>query len=646
MENISNFAVDKSKYYMGIASKATKLTKELESNSVINNNPEVMMRYFHEQMKINQQFSAIYYAKNNGEFNMLLKNKNGYMEKTITIKDSKRIVKKINYNNQNNEKTIIFDKKDIYDPRVRPWFIKAVKTRHLNWTDPYVFFTSKKPGITTSIPIFEEDILKGVIGIDIEIDELSIFINKLKISENGKVFMMDKSLNMMSFPIKDIDSVNKKPRLLKLKELDNDIVKKAYSQLLKMKDIETFTEKTFLTFTHKRENYTAMFFPFTKNDITWIIGMYAPENDYLGLIKKNQELGIFITIFIGFISIFLIYKIAGIIARPIRRLENMAYELKEMNLNVKPIEHSPIIEINKAIDSFNTMKDSLKTNQQILENLNLTLEEKVEKKTYQLKELNDKLEEKIEERVLEIKEKDSILIQQTKMAAMGEMLQNIAHQWRQPLSSISTSSTGVKLLNEMNVLNDSDLNKSMDNINESAQYLSQTIEDFRDFFDPRNSKQKEFKIAHTINKTLKLVKSQFAAKEIEIIKHIEDISIVSIENELIQVLVNILNNSRDALIKKENQKRMVFINVYKRENRLIIEIKDNANGIKEEIIYRIFEPYFTTKHQSQGTGVGLYMSENIIRTHLKGTINVKNETYIYNERNYTGAKFTIEINLA
>jgi signal transduction histidine kinase len=645
MENISNFAVDKSKYYMGIASKATKLTKELESNSVINNNSDVMMRYFHEQMKINQQFSAIYYAKNNGEFNMLLKNKNGYMEKTITIKDNIRVVRKLSYNKVNNKKTIIFDKKDIYDPRIRPWFIKAVKTKLLNWTDPYVFFTSKKPGITTSIPIFEGGILKGVIGIDIEIDELSTFINKLKISENGKVFMMDKSLNMMSFPIKDINSVNKKPRLLKLKELDNDIVKKAYSELLKIKSIETFTEKTFLTFTHQRENYTAMFFPFTKNDITWIIGMYAPENDYLGLIKKNQELGIFITIFIGFISIFLIYKIAGIIAKPIRRLENMAYELKEMNLDVKPIEHSPIIEINEAIDSFNTMKDSLKTNQQILENLNLTLEEKVEKKTYQLKELNDKLEEKIEERVLEIKEKDSILIQQTKMAAMGEMLQNIAHQWRQPLSSISTASTGVKLLNEMHVLKDSDLNKSMDSINDSAQYLSQTIEDFRGFFDPRNSKQKEFKISDALDKTLKLVKSQFVSKEIEIIKYIEDISIVSIENELIQVLVNILNNSRDALMKIENQKKMVFINVYKRENKLVIEIKDNAKGIKEEIIYRIFEPYFTTKHQSQGTGVGLYMSENIIRTHLKGTINVKNETYIYNEENYTGAKFTIEINL-
>ena len=646
MENISSFAVDKSEHYMGIASKATKLTKELESSSVINNNnPKIMMKYFHEQMKINEQFSAIYYANSNGEFYMLNKNENGYMEKSITLNENKRVVKKLFFNNTTNKKTIVFDENDNYDPTIRPWFIQAVKTKRLNWTDPYAFFTSKKPGITTSVPIYKNNKLKGVVGIDIEIDDLSVFINNLKISENGKVFMMDKSLNMMSFPIKNINSINKKPRLLKLKEINNEIVKKAYSELLKSTKIETFSKKTFLTFTHENEDYSAMFFPFIKNDITWIIGMYAPENDYLSLIKKNQLIGIVLTLIIGLISIVFIYKIAGIISKPIRRLENMAHELKELNLDIDAIELSPITEINEAIESFNTMKDSLKTNQVMLENLNATLEEKVENKTFELKELNDKLEEKIQQRIEELKEKDLILIQQTKMAAMGEMLENIAHQWRQPLSSISTASTGVKLLKELDVLKDEDLNKNMDSINESAQYLSQTIEDFRGFFDPRNSKLKQFNISHAINKTLKLVNSQFESKDIKIIKNIEDISIITIENELIQVFVNILNNSRDALQKLENKEKFVFIDTYKKDNKLIIEIKDNAKGIKEEIINKIFDPYFTTKHQSQGTGVGLYMSENIIRTHLKGSISVRNETFIYNQKSYKGAKFTINIDL-
>ena len=232
---------------------------------------------------------------------------------------------------------------------------------------------------------------------------------------------------------------------------------------------------------------------------------------------------------------------------------------------------------------------------------------------------------------------------QSKMATMGEMLGNIAHQWRQPLSSISTAATGIKLQKELDILKDEDIIHNMDLINSSAQYLSKTIDDFRNFLNPSNNSTSHFLISNTFDKTINLIKAQFVAKEIEIIKNIDSISILSIENELIQVLINILNNSRDALINVKNQKRYIFINVYKKENNLVIEIKDNAKGIPEDIIHRIFEPYFTTKHQSQGTGIGLYMSEQITRTHLKGIVSVKNSSYHYEGTDYKGALFTIKI---
>ena len=244
---------------------------------------------------------------------------------------------------------------------------------------------------------------------------------------------------------------------------------------------------------------------------------------------------------------------------------------------------------------------------------------------------------------LEKEEKDKIFFQQSKMAAMGEMLGNIAHQWRQPLSSISTAATGMKLQKELDCLTDDDFNYAMDLINNSAQYLSQTIDDFRGFFDPKNNKEKEFLISNVIDKALSIVSSQFVAKDIEIIKNIEDISIVSLENELIQVFLNILNNSKDILLKLEGEKRLIFINAYMKNKEIIIEIKDNAKGINEEIIDRIFEPYFTTKHQSQGTGIGLYMCQNIIENHLNGTLSVCNEDYMYKNILYRGAKFTIRI---
>ncbi len=243
------------------------------------------------------------------------------------------------------------------------------------------------------------------------------------------------------------------------------------------------------------------------------------------------------------------------------------------------------------------------------------------------------------------RKQEQLLIHQSKMAAMGEMLGNIAHQWRQPLSIISTSATGCKLQNEAGLSNINNINEHFERINETTQYLSETINDFTSFFNSSNTSVSKFNISDTFDKTLNIIKSQFTEKDIEIIQDINYIELLSMENEIIQVLINILNNSRDALMKLENQRRLIFINIYKKNKKLIIEIKDNAKGIPENIIDRIFEPYFTTKHRSQGTGIGLYMSQEIIKTHLNGVISVENETYEYENVKYTGAKFIIKIAL-
>ena len=245
---------------------------------------------------------------------------------------------------------------------------------------------------------------------------------------------------------------------------------------------------------------------------------------------------------------------------------------------------------------------------------------------------------------LEKKEKEKILYQQSKLAAMGEMIGNIAHQWRQPLSTITTASTGTKLQKEMDCLSDIQLYDALDVINNSAQHLSQTIDDFRGFFNPNNNNENEFNISDTLTKAINLVSAQFIAKDIEVIKDIESYNLISIENELIQVLINVLNNARDVLIAKEEGKRLIFINTYQKDNYSYIEISDSGGGISSDIIDRIFEPYFTTKYKAQGTGIGLYMSDEIIRTHLNGIITVENITYSHDAIEYKGAKFSIKMN--
>ena len=234
-----------------------------------------------------------------------------------------------------------------------------------------------------------------------------------------------------------------------------------------------------------------------------------------------------------------------------------------------------------------------------------------------------------------------ILSQQSKMAAMGEMLGNIAHQWRQPLSVITTIATGMKLQKEFDTLDDENFEESVDNITNSALYLSTTIDDFRNFF--RTDKEETtFNIKNVFNKVFKLTDAQFKNNGITFVKNIDEFELFGFENEFIQALINVLNNAKDALENIENPK-IIFINAYKKGNYAIIKISDNAGGIDKKIIDKICEPYFTTKHQSKGTGIGLYMTEEIIVKHMEGNLFVRNVNTTYENKSYQGAEITIEL---
>ena len=231
---------------------------------------------------------------------------------------------------------------------------------------------------------------------------------------------------------------------------------------------------------------------------------------------------------------------------------------------------------------------------------------------------------------------------QSRLAAMGEMIGNIAHQWRQPLSVISTISSGIKVKNEFDMLDISAISEDMDQITKQTQYLSRTIDDFRDFIKGNNKKER-IDVSNTVQKAMSLLHSSMVVSDINIILDLkDDISINGFENQLIQAIINIINNSKDALNEqiKEGDK-LIFIGVQKVSENLILTIKDNAGGIPEDLMHRIFEPYFTTKHKSIGTGIGLSMVYQIITKHHGSTIDVSNESYQYNGKEYRGACFMI-----
>ena len=279
----------------------------------------------------------------------------------------------------------------------------------------------------------------------------------------------------------------------------------------------------------------------------------------------------------------------------------------------------------------------------VLKNANNSLKDKVEEKTKELRQINSDLEIRIKKEVEENLRKDRLLSQQQKMVSMGQMIENIAHQWRQPLSLITTSASGIKLKKQLNDLDDEFLNKTLDGILNTSKYLSNTIDDFRYFFKPQKEKE-DFYLEKCCTKTIELINPNFVSQNIKIIHKIENIKVTGYETELIQVLINVLNNSKDALLSINNDEKLIFIDIFKKDDKAIIEINDNAGGIDEEIVHKVFEPYFTTKHQSQGTGIGLFMCREIINKHMNGQIEISNATFEFNNKSYRGAlvKITLE----
>ena len=228
------------------------------------------------------------------------------------------------------------------------------------------------------------------------------------------------------------------------------------------------------------------------------------------------------------------------------------------------------------------------------------------------------------------------------MAAMGEMIGNIAHQWRQPLSVISTLATGLQTEQEIGILTDEQLQDSCTQINDNAQYLSGTIDDFRQFIKGDHEKQR-FKAQELIDTLQNLLKGQLKSHQISLTTSVEkNLEIYGYRNDLLQILINLVGNAKDALIETQEEDRSVKIDIGLSDTEeIVICVQDNGGGIDEAIIHRVFEPYFTTKHKSQGTGLGLNMVHRLVVEGMGGTIEVETVECTKAGSRTRGAVFTI-----
>ncbi len=329
------------------------------------------------------------------------------------------------------------------------------------------------------------------------------------------------------------------------------------------------------------------------------------------------------------------YFFARWIAKPVSQISLLATKVASGDLTViSTLKRTD--EIGLLSDSFNRMIDSLNHSKQQLQNYNQELERDVLKRTEELAELNKGLDRRIQEEVAKSKRQEALLIHQSRSAAMGEMIGAIAHQWRQPLNALSLVLQNLNLRHGLEKLDDEFMNASMEKSTRLIQKMSSTIDDFRDFFKP-NKHVERFNIKQVIRTTTDLLDAQLKNHNISlIIQGDENLNIVGLEGEFSQVLLNLISNAKDILVERQISQPTITVTMTSQDQQnFIVTVKDNAGGIPEAIFDKIYDPYFTTKDEGKGTGIGLYMSKIIIENNMGGKLRAFNDD--------EGANFVIHL---
>ena len=271
----------------------------------------------------------------------------------------------------------------------------------------------------------------------------------------------------------------------------------------------------------------------------------------------------------------------------------------------------------------------------ILRNANKNLRKQVNAKTKALRKVNEQLELDVQKKVKELRQKDTMLIQQSRQAAMGEMIGNIAHQWRQPLNILGIKNITLDTYYKNGMIDDKFMEEHIQSSSMTLQHMSDTIDDFKDFFKPDKHKE-DFNVYKAVKKSIDVIKDSFINHNITyVINDGHTIIVNGYKNEFSQVVLVLITNAKDAIKSNNIKDGKITINIIETKDTIVIEVKDNAGGVPDEIKDKIFEPYFTTKHQSSGTGIGLYMSKMIIENNMDGYLSVFNDE--------DGAVFTIQL---
>jgi len=514
------------------------------------------------------------------------------------------------------------------------------KNKNINrriWSD--VYNDSVENGWMTSciFPVYKKEKLEGITGIDISINNISKKLLDQWTFKNSESFLLDKKGRLIAAQ-KDVAGKFKLQKLIKkLQKNANQQIKPTSINLLNL-DNKNHVKILKNILSHKTNSGYLLI----ENKHYFITGHLIRETGWVlfSITEQSKMIESLMEQLVFIKQIY--YTIFGLIFfLTLIALMYFIYKSKELSKQIS----SPILQLTEAIKKAANGKFTIKkTNIIEIDELALyfhSLLTKLKEKQIELEELNQILQIKFEKEVTKNREQERLVFQQARLLQMGELIGNIAHQWRQPLNGIALIIQSLSITDMDGNLTSNFLEEQCKNAMLLINNMSSTIDNFRNFF-KAGDEVENFKIEKQIIDTIDIVRNSFEDRGIEFINNFQNNATISANKQVFsQILLNLFSNAENAFKERCIETKVIKINTYLVDNNIQIEICDSAGGIQSDILPNIFDPFFSTKNQLQDAGLGLYMSKILIGENLNGTINVENKYFSIKNNKYSGACFTI-----
>jgi C4-dicarboxylate-specific signal transduction histidine kinase len=581
MNDAGIIAAEHTKRFLEPAGEAIELASGLLEQDIVSaKDPLALERYLFQHLKTESQLSGLYYGDEAGNFVYVMRSDGPapYRTKFVHVQGEDRTTELIWRRDNFAEVTRTEDPSDTYDPRQRQWYKDASTKAALIWTQPYIFFSSQRPGISVAAPVLSASGARvGIIGGDVEISDISEFLSRQTIGDRGSALILDDQGHVIAQPVASqikVENADGTLGFVDIRNFSDPVARAAFADFTQVNANAADTRAQQSVFRYAGDKYMSLLLPVSGIDLPWTIGVFAPENDFIQGIKDNRRRNIWIAAVISLLSAIAGLALAGLILRPVR-----AFAVRTALVSQGEV----------------STKEPLPRTYQELRKANHTL-------------INEIAQRRSSD--AKIQELNRDLSHFSRINLMGQMASGLAHELSQPLTAITQNVDTAISVAKLNPIPTEELLSILAELDEQAHQGGDIIRSLRGFVRRDEARADLFDFKGLILQTCRLMRSEIEAHEIKIETRIADGLPLGFGNrvQIAQVLVNLMRNSVAAMVTAESPHKTITITAQHLNGQIEVWVEDTGPGVAKDVT--LFKQFQTSKRD--GLGLGLSISRTII----------------------------------